>query len=561
MKQRLQDMLRILLMTVLILVLAHIPTGAAEKKPKERLAVLDLEVKHGVDKSLAEALSVIVRDKLHSFGDYQVMSKNDLQVVASREQLKQALGCDDDSGGQCLIDFGRAIGTRFMVAGDISKIGSTFTVSLRMLDTKSESAGVTNRVSEACKCDHDALIGTVQDVAAKLVGKPIAAVAKKIEEEKKLNEEKKIKEEAEQKRIAEEIKKSHELILKAEAEATRRLAEEMKREEKAEQQKIIAVEMKTAETEKVRQKIVDEEQRKAELEEQRLISENEKLKKEAVKVESEAELNPSDKWNKTLILSKDEKFDEALQILNELLDTTYKDKAKLKIDEISLEAAKALRKKAAVKFTLFTKTADVEGRKRLLVEAWKLLTDILVKYPNTGIAPKAMDNRERVEQEMMSLDPKLLASIKTSLVANSSELPNNSMPVANSNELPYNSMVTHNKTKPGCFIATAAFGSPQEEHVVTLREFRDRYLTTHHIGKIFIEFYYKHSPPIAELISNNSVLKTITRLVLIPVAIFVSVILTYHHGLIAIWLFFFAMILVFISKHLFSHITFFNTKS
>lgn len=103
------------------------PAKAAEKKARERLAVLDLDAKHGIEKSLAEALSVIVRNKLHSFGDYQVMSKEDIQAVASREQLMQAMGCDD-GGGQCLVDFGRAIGTRFMVAGDISKLGATYTI-------------------------------------------------------------------------------------------------------------------------------------------------------------------------------------------------------------------------------------------------------------------------------------------------------------------------------------------------------------------------------------------------------------------------------------------------
>lgn len=182
------------------------PVQANEKKAKERLAVLDLEAKYGVDKGLAEALSVIVRDKLHSFGDYQVMSKGDIQAVASREQLKQVIGCDDD-GSQCLLDFGRAIGTRFMVAGDISKIGSTYTVSLRMLDTQGETAGVTNRVNEDCKCDDDALIGTVRDVAAKLVGKPTTAAIKKAEEEKKLTVEKKKTEETVEKNKAVEVEK------------------------------------------------------------------------------------------------------------------------------------------------------------------------------------------------------------------------------------------------------------------------------------------------------------------------------------------------------------------
>jgi hypothetical protein len=234
------------------------PVQAAEKKAKERLAVLDLEAKYGIDKGLAEALSGIVRDRIHSYGEFQVMSKEDIQAVASREQLKQALGCDDGSS-QCLVEFGRMIGTRFMVAGDISKIGTTYTVSLRMMDTQGEGAGVTNRVRESCKCNDDALIGTVEDLAAKLLGKPSSAVAKKTDdaETKRLAEEKKKTTEAEQKRIAEERRKADEEKQKLAAENERlkkekvaidvernQLTEEKKKKE--ENDKLLALEKKKA---------------------------------------------------------------------------------------------------------------------------------------------------------------------------------------------------------------------------------------------------------------------------------------------------------------------------
>ncbi len=225
---------------IAITISGNFPAFAAEKKAKERLAVLDLEAKHGVEKSLAEALSVIVRDKLHGFGEYEVMSKGDIQAVASREQLKQALGCDDD-GSQCLVDFGRAIGTRFMVAGDISKLGATYTVSLRMLDTKGEGASVKNRVSESCKCDEDALIVTVQDVAAKLLGKPTATAAKKAEEEaKKLAEEKSIAAAAEQKRLAEERRKAEEEKQRLAAEIEKVKKEKEQATAKVEQKRVVA---------------------------------------------------------------------------------------------------------------------------------------------------------------------------------------------------------------------------------------------------------------------------------------------------------------------------------
>ncbi|MCM8788753.1 MAG: hypothetical protein NC907_03070, partial [Candidatus Omnitrophica bacterium] len=69
----------------------------------------------------------------------------------------------------------------------------------------------------------------------------------------------------------------------------------------------------------------------------------------------------------------------------------------------------------------------------------------------------------------------------------------------------------------GCFIATAAFGSYQEKHVWVLRQFRDRYLLTNSIGRVFVKWYYKHSPKCASIIAQNDILRTIARIALMPV--------------------------------------------
>ncbi len=68
----------------------------------------------------------------------------------------------------------------------------------------------------------------------------------------------------------------------------------------------------------------------------------------------------------------------------------------------------------------------------------------------------------------------------------------------------------------GCFIATAAFGSPIERHVQILKEFRDVYLLNSNLGRSFVNAYYKYSPPIAAIITRNDVLKSMTRIGLIP---------------------------------------------
>ena len=68
----------------------------------------------------------------------------------------------------------------------------------------------------------------------------------------------------------------------------------------------------------------------------------------------------------------------------------------------------------------------------------------------------------------------------------------------------------------GCFIATAAYGSLLEPHVKILCKFRDRYLLTNGPGKIFVKYYYKYSPPIADFISRNKALKVIVCVLLLP---------------------------------------------
>jgi Divergent InlB B-repeat domain len=68
----------------------------------------------------------------------------------------------------------------------------------------------------------------------------------------------------------------------------------------------------------------------------------------------------------------------------------------------------------------------------------------------------------------------------------------------------------------GCFIATAAYGTPMADDVQTLREFRDEYLLTNPLGRAFVDFYYKTSPPIAEFITEHPVLKPIVRASLVP---------------------------------------------
>jgi hypothetical protein len=68
----------------------------------------------------------------------------------------------------------------------------------------------------------------------------------------------------------------------------------------------------------------------------------------------------------------------------------------------------------------------------------------------------------------------------------------------------------------GCFIATAAYGTPMAEEIQVLREFRDEYLVPDPVGEALVDFYYQVSPPVAEFISEHPTLKLVVRAGLLP---------------------------------------------
>jgi hypothetical protein len=68
----------------------------------------------------------------------------------------------------------------------------------------------------------------------------------------------------------------------------------------------------------------------------------------------------------------------------------------------------------------------------------------------------------------------------------------------------------------GCFIATAAYGTPMSQEVRYLRAFRDEYLMTNAAGRQFVSFYYSVSPPVADFIRQHEALRTAVRAGLTP---------------------------------------------
>ena len=72
-----------------------------------------------------------------------------------------------------------------------------------------------------------------------------------------------------------------------------------------------------------------------------------------------------------------------------------------------------------------------------------------------------------------------------------------------------------------CFIATAAYGTPTAEEIDVLREFRDVVLLESTVGSQFVALYYQLSPPVADFIASNELLKTLVRELLVDPIVWV----------------------------------------
>lgn len=69
----------------------------------------------------------------------------------------------------------------------------------------------------------------------------------------------------------------------------------------------------------------------------------------------------------------------------------------------------------------------------------------------------------------------------------------------------------------GCFIATAAYGTPLANDVEVLRAFRDEFLLDNAFGLAFADAYYRLSPGVADGVATHPMLAAFVRLSLVPI--------------------------------------------
>jgi len=135
------------------------------KVEQEYIAVNPLE-SSGLPAQEAQALTDVLRTGLVRTGRFQVMERSQMNEVLREQGFQQSGACSDAS---CIVEMGQLLGVKALVVGNIGKVGSTFSINVRIVDVA--TGKILKEVSELHRGSKDNLIGKVMPaVTAELAG-------------------------------------------------------------------------------------------------------------------------------------------------------------------------------------------------------------------------------------------------------------------------------------------------------------------------------------------------------------------------------------------------------
>lgn len=121
-----------------------------------------------IDREALIMLTELITVELSEDRRLAVISSTDVREVVALEAEKQAIGCE--SSASCLAEVADAMGARFVVFGQLGKLGSVYLLSLHLFD--SESAAAAGRVVVKGESLED-LVAKTEGAIQQLVGRAV----------------------------------------------------------------------------------------------------------------------------------------------------------------------------------------------------------------------------------------------------------------------------------------------------------------------------------------------------------------------------------------------------
>lgn len=126
---------------VLSLLVGHgtVTTAAAEVPAPERVpvvAVAQLESK-GVPPEQVDVIADNLAIRLQQTGKLRVMERSQMGRILQEQNFQQSGACD---GSECAVQIGKILGIDRIVVGSVGLVGSTYSLSLRLVDVSTGEA-------------------------------------------------------------------------------------------------------------------------------------------------------------------------------------------------------------------------------------------------------------------------------------------------------------------------------------------------------------------------------------------------------------------------------------
>jgi hypothetical protein len=113
------------------------PGAARPAASRIRLAVLDVQYAGAGDSKTVEGLSALIASEVARRPGLTVLAGADVRALLGFERQKALLGCTE---GSCMAELAGALGVSFLISSEISRVGSTWLLSLSLLDANRAAA-------------------------------------------------------------------------------------------------------------------------------------------------------------------------------------------------------------------------------------------------------------------------------------------------------------------------------------------------------------------------------------------------------------------------------------
>lgn len=147
------------------------------KPEKQRIAVLELSA-DGITKAESQTLTNRLRSELVKTGAFIVLERGEMDDIL-KEQGFQLSGC---TSNECAVEAGKLLNVREMVAGSVGKVGTLYSIDVRLIDV--ETGEIVKTVTEDCQCPIErVLTQSIRKVAYKLAGRIVTTTVETTLEE------------------------------------------------------------------------------------------------------------------------------------------------------------------------------------------------------------------------------------------------------------------------------------------------------------------------------------------------------------------------------------------